>query len=51
MNFKEYPPRPWHEILPSAHPEAIDLVSQLVVFESGDRLQAAHAMEHAFFRQ
>jgi len=40
MNFTQYPAKPWLDILPEAKLEAIDLVSKLVVFESGERLGA-----------
>lgn len=41
MQWKQYAPRPWSELLPKASPEGQDLVSQLVVYESGRRLSAA----------
>lgn len=40
MSFTRYPANQWVEILPEANAEAIDLVSHLVVFESGRRLTA-----------
>lgn len=51
MNFKEYPGRSWQEILPHAHADAVDLVSNLVVFESGRRLSAEAALQHPYLRQ
>lgn len=41
MAFKEYPAKPWSEILPSASTDARDLISQLVCYESRSRLIAA----------
>ena len=40
MNFTKYPGKEWSEILPGCDQHAIDLVRNLVVFESGDRLSA-----------
>ena len=40
MNFMKYRARHWQDILPSAEPEAVDLVSRLVTYESGQRLSA-----------
>ena len=41
MKFVEYPGKPWEQILPMASKEAVDLVRNLVVFESGNRLTAS----------
>ena len=41
MKFTEYPGKPWGDILPRANEEAVDLVRNLVVFESRRRLTAA----------
>jgi hypothetical protein len=40
MKFTEYPSKPWDEILPGLESAGRDLVSRLVVYESGDRLSA-----------
>lgn len=40
MRFHIHPPKPWAEILPRASEQARDLVSRLVVYESGDRITA-----------
>jgi len=50
MNFRQYPSKPWQEILPGADAEAINLVSSLVVFESGRRLSAGAAARHPFLQ-
>ncbi|GAB1734616.1 hypothetical protein NU195Hw_Modified_631t1 [Hortaea werneckii] len=48
MDFTRYPGREWREILPEAEPDARDLVSSLVVFESGRRLRADEALKHPY---
>jgi hypothetical protein len=40
MRFNEYPRKAWEEILPGVQDEERDLVSKLVVYESGDRITA-----------
>ena len=40
MRFMQYPRKPWEEILPGLKPQERDLVSKLIVYESGDRLSA-----------
>jgi cyclin-dependent kinase len=40
MRFTKYPSRSWDEILPGVEIKGRDLVSKLVVYESGDRLSA-----------
>nr|POE55625.1 serine/threonine-protein kinase csk1 [Quercus suber] len=40
MNFVKYPARPWEEILKGASPAAVDLVRNLVVYESRERFSA-----------
>jgi len=40
MQFYEYPAKPWEEILPVVEAEAVDLVRNLVRYESGERLKA-----------
>ena len=45
MNFVKYPGRTWCEVLPDARSEAVDLIKQLVCFESGRRL-GAHEVCH-----
>lgn len=41
VQFKEYPPKPWDEILSEAPPDGRDLASKLVQFEAAQRLSAA----------
>jgi hypothetical protein len=43
MAFQQYPSKPWSVILPGASADAIELVRQLVVYESGDRMEAKTA--------
>lgn len=40
MQFYEYPPKPWTELLSDCEDSARDLVSKLVVYESSQRLTA-----------
>lgn len=40
MQFEQYPPRSWREVLPGASQEACDLVSKLVCYEQTKRLTA-----------
>lgn len=41
MKFTEYPGEPWSNILPGLRDVERDLVSKLVIYESGNRLSAA----------
>ena len=50
MSFYEYSSQSWETLLPYATADARDLVSKLVVYESGNRLTAKQALEHAYFR-
>lgn len=40
MQFYEHPAKPWEEILPVVEAEAVDLVRNLIRYESGERLKA-----------
>jgi hypothetical protein len=40
MRFTQYPRKSWEEILPGLQPKERDLVSKLLVYESGGRLSA-----------
>jgi len=40
MRFTKYARKPWEEILPGLQPQERDLVSRLLVYESGNRLSA-----------
>ncbi|OJD24980.1 CMGC/CDK protein kinase [Blastomyces percursus] len=48
IQFKEYPAKPWAEILKGASSNGRDLVSKLVRYESGERLSAAEALAHPY---
>ena len=48
MNFRQYPPKPWSEVLEGADLAAVDFVSSLVVYESTHRLAARQALEHPY---
>ncbi|KAK4555992.1 mitogen-activated protein kinase [Recurvomyces mirabilis] len=50
MNFTQYQGGTWDEILPNATAEAKDLMSSLVVFESGRRLMAKEALAHPYLQ-
>ncbi|XP_012277522.1 cyclin-dependent kinase 20 [Orussus abietinus] len=39
----------WEQIVPDAHQEAINLVKQLLVYNSAKRLPAREALHHAYF--
>ncbi|MCJ1413248.1 hypothetical protein MMC19_007352 [Ptychographa xylographoides] len=45
IQFYEYPAKSWEEILPDADTAGRDLVSRLVLYESGDRLEAPEVVE------
>jgi hypothetical protein len=49
MNFKQYPSKPWADILPGASSDAIDLVQNLVIYEYGRRLRPEEALGRPFF--
>ncbi|KAM3085124.1 mitogen-activated protein kinase [Clarireedia jacksonii] len=44
-----FPAQSWEELLPGINESGRDLVSKLVVYESGNRLTAAQALKHTFF--
>lgn len=46
MNFYDFPAKPLAELLPSAPPEAIDLVEKLLHYQSSERLAAAEVGIH-----
>ncbi|CAI6334570.1 unnamed protein product [Periconia digitata] len=49
VQFYEYAPQAWSDLLPGASGDECDLVKQLVRYESGQRLSAAQALDHAYF--
>jgi len=50
IRFKEFPAKPWEELLPRVDQDARYLVSKLVVYESRIRISAAKALQHPYFR-
>ncbi|GME24302.1 hypothetical protein GTA08_BOTSDO10566 [Neofusicoccum parvum] len=50
MQFHEYSPKPWPDLLPTSEDNARDLVSRLVVYESSRRLTASEALRHDYFK-
>ncbi|KAK4691926.1 hypothetical protein P7C71_g5182, partial [Lecanoromycetidae sp. Uapishka_2] len=50
MTFVNFPGKSWAEILPNASTEGKDLVSQLVRYQSTERLRAANVLKHVFFQ-
>ncbi|CZT25730.1 related to protein kinase PCTAIRE and related kinases [Ramularia collo-cygni] len=48
MHFVKYPGMAWEEILPGAEEYGVELVRNLVRFESGRRFAAVEAMEHPY---
>ncbi|TKA83676.1 hypothetical protein B0A55_00296 [Friedmanniomyces simplex] len=51
MNFMRYPARKWRDILAAVDASAVEFVSQMVVYESSQRLSAEEALEHPYLRQ
>ncbi|GLA24298.1 hypothetical protein AnigIFM63604_011892 [Aspergillus niger] len=49
VEFYKYPGKQWDEILRGASTKARGLVSELVRYESGQRLSAKEALEHPYF--
>ncbi|KAL6235975.1 hypothetical protein BDW75DRAFT_126474 [Aspergillus navahoensis] len=49
IEFYKYPAKPWDEVLQGASSNGRDLVSKLVLYESGQRLCAAEALQHPYF--
>ncbi|KAK4548775.1 hypothetical protein LTR36_008548 [Oleoguttula mirabilis] len=45
MNFTKYSSKAWNELLPGAEAKVVQLVSRLVVYESGQRLSAEQALQ------
>lgn len=40
MAFVQYPAKDWKSILPGASADAVKLVQNLIVYQSGDRMKA-----------
>jgi len=49
ITFFDFPPKLWSDLIPYATEKARNLVSKLLVYESGDRIGAAKALKHPFF--
>ncbi|KAL4815610.1 kinase-like domain-containing protein [Aspergillus spinulosporus] len=49
IEFYKYPAKPWDEVLQGSSSNGRDLVSKLVLYESGQRLSAAEALQHPYF--
>ncbi|KAF7597544.1 hypothetical protein BBP40_000022 [Aspergillus hancockii] len=49
VEFYRYPVKPWDETLKGASSKGRDLVSQLVRFESSQRISATEALKHPYF--
>lgn len=50
VQFKEYPSKPWEEILSEASPDGRDLASSLVRFETSQRLTATQVSSDSYDR-
>ncbi|KAI9875663.1 MAG: hypothetical protein M1830_008137 [Pleopsidium flavum] len=48
MDFHSFPPKPWTELLPKVPADAIDLVNNLIRYQSSERLSAAQVLKHPF---
>ncbi|MCJ1310279.1 hypothetical protein MMC25_003941 [Agyrium rufum] len=51
MQFNEYPTQPWQEILPKASTKGRDLASNLVKYQSTERMGATDVLKLPFFTQ
>jgi protein kinase len=52
MNFRfpSFAPQPLAKLLPSASPEAVDLIAALCAWDPNRRPSAAQALQHPFFQ-
>ncbi|KIW02970.1 uncharacterized protein PV09_05631 [Verruconis gallopava] len=50
IQWVEYSPKPWSELLPDTSTVARDLISKLIVYQGSERLTAAQALQHPFFQ-
>jgi len=50
FEFREYPAKPWTEILPAVPDAASDLVGKLVQYESTWRLSASDVSDRSIYR-
>ncbi|KAI9891547.1 MAG: hypothetical protein M1814_002670 [Vezdaea aestivalis] len=51
VTFKQFPSRPWSELLPRADDQAVEFLAGLVRYESSERLTASAALRHVFLRE
>lgn len=42
-------PRPWNEVVPTADPKALDLISKLLEFNPNKRISTVQALQHPYF--
>ncbi|KAA8914557.1 kinase-like domain-containing protein [Sphaerosporella brunnea] len=49
ISYRNFPAKPWEELMPYASDDARDLASKMLVYESGDRISAKEALKHRFF--
>jgi len=49
ISFSEFAPVPFEHLLPDASPDAIDLLSRFLVYNSRDRILARDALIHMYF--
>ena len=41
---------PWEELIPTAPPDAIDLISKIMTYDPNERLNALEVLKHPFFK-
>ncbi|XP_038217826.1 cyclin-dependent kinase 4 [Zerene cesonia] len=48
-SFPDYPPQDLADVLPRIHPQALDLIKGMLVFDPAKRLTALDCLEHPYF--